>query len=197
MTTGDQRRAWVLTKLLCGELSVREVATFRDRSGWTSDVRRRHWRLGAHKGRTECDQRYARLRVSRETAIEHAGRRSVVGPVRPAPNPAPAADGRGPLAAGLGPPSRARAGTGLLEGRARPIEARHAPAQGRPWPARGPPSTVPRGKPAAGTGGRGCDPQRHLPRVQPHVRRRCVAAKACPSPSGWGVRRGRNGRLDA
>jgi hypothetical protein len=40
MTTGDQRRAWVLTRLLCEELSVREVATFQDRSDWTSDVRR-------------------------------------------------------------------------------------------------------------------------------------------------------------
>src|SRR5664280_57642 len=144
MTTGDQRRAWVLTKLLCGELSVREVATFRDRSGWTSDVRRRHWRLGAHKGRTECDQRYARLRVSRETATEHAGRRSVVRPVRPAPHPAPAADGRGPLAARLGPPSRARAGTCLLVPalarlrldmpRSRPAVARSRPAvDGSTW----------------------------------------------------------------
>jgi hypothetical protein len=36
MTTGDQRRAWVLTRLLCEELSVREVGMYRDRSGWTS-----------------------------------------------------------------------------------------------------------------------------------------------------------------
>src|ERR1700690_2463157 len=37
MTTGDQRRAWVLTKLLCGELSVHEVAMFlglSERSVW-------------------------------------------------------------------------------------------------------------------------------------------------------------------
>ena len=42
MTTADQRRAWVLTKLLCGELSVREVALFlglSERSVWRLQAR--------------------------------------------------------------------------------------------------------------------------------------------------------------
>jgi transposase len=45
MTTGDQRRAWVLTKLLCGELSVHEVAMFLDLS------ERSVWRLRARFAR--------------------------------------------------------------------------------------------------------------------------------------------------
>ena len=42
MTTADQRRAWVLTKFLCGELSVREVALFlglSERSVWRLQAR--------------------------------------------------------------------------------------------------------------------------------------------------------------
>ena len=42
MTTAEQRRAWVLTKLLCGELSVHEVALFlglSERSVWRLQAR--------------------------------------------------------------------------------------------------------------------------------------------------------------
>ena len=196
MTTGDQRRAWVLTRLLCEELSVREVGMYRDRSGWTP-------KCGAGTGAS-----------SRMTGGQSAtsGTRGFVFHVKRPPNtpdgvvssdrsvprrilrPPPTAEARWLPDWALRPeraPAPACSCPALVRLRL------DMPAQGRPLPARGPPSTVPRGTPAAGSGRRGCDPQRHLPRVQPRVRRRCVAAKACPPPSGWGVRRGRNGRLDA
>jgi hypothetical protein len=118
------------------------------------------------QGRTECDQRYSRLRVSRETAAETrlaaACRRA--GPSRASSGPACRwpRDGvawmSGPSTCGARHPLRGpalRSSSPAL----RPIEARCHPLEAGPRPARGSPSTVPRETPVAGPRGLGRDPQ--------------------------------------
>jgi hypothetical protein len=198
MTTGDQRRAWVLTRLLCEELSVREVATFRDRSDWTSDVRRAGTgasaRMKGGRSATSGTRGFV-FHVKRPPNTPDGGVSSDRSVPRRILRPPPTAEARWLPDWALRPvraPAPACSCPALVRLRLDmpPLKAGRCPleARRRRFHVERRPQDLAR---------RGCDPQRHLPRVQPHVRRRCVAAKACPPPSGWGVRRGRNGRLDA